>query len=80
MCTNLDMYLPYKYGLSWIHPQLFFNPPASKACREVENLTEIKNPRTHVNGFKEFFCMSVTNFDLNYFWTGRMEVQYLYDK
>ena len=39
-------------------------PPASKASREVENLTEIKNPLTPVYGVKEYVHLSVTNFDL----------------
>ena len=45
-------------------------PPASKASREVANLTERKNPHTPVYGVKEFVCLSVcpsvTNFDPNY--------------
>ena len=35
------------------------NPPASKASREVANLTERKNPCTLVYGVKEFVCLSV---------------------
>ena len=35
------------------------NPPASKASREVENLTERKNPPTPIYGVKEFVCLSV---------------------
>ena len=34
-------------------------PPASKASREVVNLTERKNPHTPVYGVKEFVCLSV---------------------
>ena len=48
-----------------------FYPPASEASREVENLTERKNPHTPVYGVKEFVCLSVclsvTKFDPNYF-------------
>ena len=33
--------------------------PASKASREVANLTERKNPHTPVYGVKEFFSLSV---------------------
>ena len=31
-------------------------PPASKASREVANITELKNLRTPVYGVKEFVC------------------------
>ena len=34
-------------------------PPASKASREVANLTERKNPHTPVYDVKEFVCLSV---------------------
>ena len=34
-------------------------PPASKASREVANLTERKNAHILVYGVKEFFCLSV---------------------
>ena len=34
-------------------------PPASKASREVANLTERKNPQTPVYGVKEFVSLSV---------------------
>ena len=27
-------------------------------------------------GVKEFVCLSVTNFDLNYLWTGRIEAEF----
>ena len=39
----------------------------------VANLTERKNPHTPVNGVKEFFCLSVANFDLIYLRTGEIE-------
>ena len=48
-------------------------PPASEASREVANLTWRKNPHTPVYGVKEFFCLSVTNFDLKYLRTGKIE-------
>ena len=44
--------------------------------REVANLTERKNPPTHIYGVKEFnlsVCLSVTNSDLNYLRTGKLE-------
>ena len=43
-------------------------PPASKASREVANLTERKNPHTPVYDVKEFVCVcpSVINFDPTY--------------
>ena len=47
--------------------------PGSEASREVANLNEIKNPHTPVNGVKEFVCLSVTNFDLNYLRTGKID-------
>ena len=34
------------------------NPPASEESREVANLTDSKNPHTHVYGFKESVCLS----------------------
>ena len=37
------------------------NPPASKASREVANLTERKNLHTPVYGVKESVCLSVMN-------------------
>ena len=40
-------------------PRLNFYPPASKASREVANLTERKNPHTPVHGVKEFVRLSV---------------------
>ena len=36
-------------------------PPASEASREVANLTKWKNPQTHVNGVKEFVCLSTNS-------------------
>ena len=39
---------------------IYFNPLASEASREVANLTERKNPHTPVYGVKEFVCLSVT--------------------
>ena len=50
-----------------------FNPPASEASREVTNLTWRKNPHATVYGVKEFVCLSVTNFELNYLRTGEIE-------
>ena len=48
----------------------FFHPPVSKDCREVTNLTEIKNMHTYIFDFKEFVslsvCLSVHNFDPNF--------------
>ena len=38
------------------------NPPASKASREVANLTERKNQNAPVYGDKKFVCLSVTKF------------------
>ena len=46
--------------------------PGSEASREVANLTW-KNPLPPVNGVKEFVCLSVKNFDLNYLRTGKIE-------
>ena len=34
-------------------------PPASEVSREVEHLTERKNPHTPVYGVKEFVCLSI---------------------
>ena len=48
-------------------------PPASEAIKELADLTERKNPHTPVYGVKESVCLSVTNFELNYLWTGRIE-------
>ena len=53
---------------------MLFFPPAKEANREVANLTERKNPHTLVYGFKEFVCLSLTNFDPNYPGTGRTEL------
>ena len=36
-------------------------PPASEASREVTNLTEMKNPYTHIHVVKEFFCLSTNS-------------------
>ena len=47
-------------------------PPASEASREVANLTWRKNPHTPVYGVKEFACLSVAKFDLNYLRTGEI--------
>ena len=41
--------------------------------REVTNLTWRKNTHTPVYGVKEFVCLSVTNFDLNYRKAGKIE-------
>ena len=48
-------------------------PPASEASREVANLTWRKNPHTPLYCVKEYVCLSVTNFDLNYLRTGKIE-------
>ena len=49
-------------------------PPLSEASREVSNLTERKNPHNTVYGVKNVsVCLSVTNFDPNYFMTGKTE-------
>ena len=48
-------------------------PSASKARREVSNLTERKNPHTPVYGVKEFVRLSVINFDPNYLMTGKTD-------
>ena len=53
--------------LDW---SLQFIPLASKASREVANLTERKNLYTPVYGVKEFVCLSVVNFEPNYLKTG----------
>ena len=45
-------------------------PPASEASREVANLTKRKNLHTPFYGGKEFVCLSVVNFDLNYLRAG----------
>ena len=37
----------------------YSDPPASKANREVTNLTERKNQHTTVYGVKELVCLSV---------------------
>ena len=52
--------------LARILEQLQYCPPASEASGEVVNFTERKNPHTPVYGVKEFFGLSVTNFDPNY--------------
>ena len=69
MFPNLDI----NYSLHFTESN---NPPASKASREVANLTERKNPHTPVYGVKEFVCLSVTKFDPNYHRTGKTEVCY----
>ena len=46
--------------------------PVSEASREVANLTERKNTHPPVYGVKEFVCLSVMNFDLNYLRTGEI--------
>ena len=45
----------------------------SEASRVVENLTERKSTHPPVYGAKEFVCLSVTNFDINYLRTGEIE-------
>ena len=47
--------------------------PASKASREVENLTEIKNLQTPAYGSTKFVSLSVINFDPHYPWTVKSE-------
>ena len=69
--TYPSLYLKRKLKLcSVILPgktvQYYHNPPASEASREVANLTERKNPHTPIYGVKEFFCLSVINFDPKY--------------
>ena len=59
----------------WVH--MNHNPPVSEASREVENLTWRKNPHTPVYGVKEFVCLSVAKFDLNYLRTGKKVHLYL---
>ena len=46
--------------------------PVSEASREIENLTERKNPPTPNYGIKEFVCLSVVNFDPNYLRTSNV--------
>ena len=56
---------------------VFVNPPASEASREVANLTERKNQHTAVYSVKEFVCLSVcpsvTKFDPNHLRTIKTE-------
>ena len=51
ICSNLEVFLCQmnKYSVNYYN-----NPPASKASREVANLTVRKNPHTPVYGVKEF--------------------------
>ena len=58
----------------WKQSSQMFYPVASKASREVANLTVRKNPHTSVYGVKECVCLSVANFDPNYLGTGRTEL------
>ena len=53
-------------------------PPASKASKEVANLTKRKNPHSSVYGVKEFVCLSVTKFDINYLKTSNTELSNLF--
>ena len=39
----------------------YYYPPASKASREVANLTRRKNPHTPIYDVEEFVCLSVCN-------------------
>ena len=55
-------------------------PPLSEARMEVANLSERKNPHSPVYSVKEFVCLSVTNFDLNYLLTGEIVHLYLIPK
>ena len=68
VCVQLVLVYSLNYFIT-----LLINPPVSKACREVANLTWRKNPHTPVYGVKEFVFLSVTNFDLNYLRTGKIE-------
>ena len=47
--------------------------PADEAGKEVANLTRRKNPNSPIYGVKEFVCLSVANFDLNYVRTGEID-------
>ena len=59
---------------------LGYNPPTSKASREVSNWTEIKT-LTHVYGVKEFITLSVCrHFDYNYLRTGKIEQADMFKK
>ena len=44
---------------TWSKMERKYNPPGSKASRELANSTERKNLHTPVCGVKEFVCMSV---------------------
>ena len=58
------------YKLEWLSPP-------SEASSEVAHLTERKNTHPPVYGFKEFVCLSVTNFNLNYLRTGEIKTVFL---
>ena len=58
---------------TWSKMERKYNPPGSKASRELANSTERKNLHTPVCGVKEFVCMSVLNFNPNYLRTGITE-------
>ena len=47
--------------------------PVSEGSRELANLTERKNLHTPLHVVKEFVCLSVMNFDLNYLQTVRIQ-------
>ena len=66
----LASFLNFKILLMFRKGIILFYPPASKASREVANVTERKNPPTPVYGVKEFVCLSVNKFDPNYLRTG----------
>ena len=72
VALDVDMEYIIQINVKWSHP------PASKAGREVSNLTERKNQHTPIYGVKAFVhlcvCLSVCyKFDPNYLGTGRTE-------
>ena len=66
LLCNLDLFFPF------LQPILMLSP-ASKASRQVANLTWRKNTHTPIYGVKEFVCLSAAKFDLNYLRTGEIE-------
>ena len=53
-------------------------PPVSEVSREEANLAWRKNIHPPVYGVKEFVCLSVAKFDLNFLRTGKIDVMVLY--
>ena len=51
-------------------------PPVSEVSNEVENFIKRKNTPACLL-CQRFFCLSVTNFDPNYLWTGKIAQKYL---